>query len=149
MICDLRKLVSSLGPEGSKGHRISDTLFIWTISDKRPWWSISSNYKYNWQYLRRCRNSSISILEQIWYFFVHKYFFSPIMASIEHHYIHGFPTLKFPYCMKMKHHLTKTLFAWIEFGLIVTTHVPYQSGCSKDPLFLFMIIMPIVYAYRN
>jgi len=39
MICDLCKLVSSLGPEGSKGHRISDTLFIWTVSDKRPWWS--------------------------------------------------------------------------------------------------------------
>ena len=149
MICDLCNLVSSLGPEGSKGHKISDTVFVWTVSDKRLWWSISSNYKYNWPYLRRCRNNSIRILEQIWYFLYTNTSFLPSWPVLSTITYMGAQLLKFPYCMKMKHDLTKTLCAWIEFGLIVTTHVPYQSGCSKDPLFLFIIITPIVYAYRH
>ena len=67
----------------------------------------------------------------------------------------GAQILKFPYCMKMKHVLTKTLFAWIEFGLIVTTHMylisvdavklPYSLWISKlIRIFCFRVIAFII-----
>jgi len=110
---------------------MSDTLVIWTVNDKRPWWSISLNYEYIWPFLRRCRNSPISIPEQIWDFVYtsqNTFVLSVIVASIEHHYIQWVP--KF----------WSSLTAW-KWSMLWSKH--YLHELNSDSLLRYMYLISL------